>query len=94
MAVRRQYTPGEVADLLGVSRSTVRRLIRCGALRAYQLAGTRQFRVEPADLEEYFRVSRYEPPEALSEPVIYETSPEMARLAHTVLLDAHKRKAG
>nr|WP_298986541.1 helix-turn-helix domain-containing protein [uncultured Micrococcus sp.] len=47
--LERQLTLPEVAELLGVSTSSVRRLIARGDLRAYRY-GPRLIRVDPADL--------------------------------------------
>lgn len=48
-SLERQLTLPEVAELLGVSTSSVRRLIARGDLRAYRY-GPRLIRVDPADL--------------------------------------------
>lgn len=45
----RQLTLPEVAELLGASTSSVRRLIARGELRAYRY-GPRLIRIDPADL--------------------------------------------
>jgi excisionase family DNA binding protein len=45
-------TPQEAADLLGVSRETIRRAIRSGELKATRL-GYRTVRVTRADLDEW-----------------------------------------
>lgn len=48
-ALERQLTLPEVAELLGASTSSVRRLIARGELRAYRY-GPRLIRIDPADL--------------------------------------------
>jgi excisionase family DNA binding protein len=45
-------TPQEAADLLGLSRETIRRAIRSGELKAIRL-GYRTVRVTKADLDEW-----------------------------------------
>lgn len=51
-------TVQEVADVLKVSESTVRRLIRGGVLVAYKVGDRGQLRVEEADLEDYVGAQR------------------------------------
>ena len=46
---RRAYRPEEVAELLGVSRSTVFRLMGSGQLQSLKIAGARRVTVEQLD---------------------------------------------
>ena len=48
----RPLTCQQVAERLGISERTVRRLIVAGDIKAYQ-PGRRSYRVRPADLDEY-----------------------------------------
>jgi excisionase family DNA binding protein len=50
----RPYSVREVADALGVSVKTVRKLIREGTLAAFR-PGARAFKVKPEDLDDYIR---------------------------------------
>lgn len=47
------YTVDEVADMLRISASTVRLLIRQGELKAIRVGG--QLRIRKEDLDEYIR---------------------------------------
>lgn len=53
----------EVADAMKVSGQTVRRLIKCGDLRACQVGARGQFRVEERELERYVEARRVKVPE-------------------------------
>ena len=51
----RFLTLADVADVLNVSLSQARALVRSGELRALQVGGRNQWRVEDAELEAYIQ---------------------------------------
>ncbi len=51
----RFLTLADVADVLKVSLSQARALVRSGELKAIQVGGRNQWRVEDAQLEEYIQ---------------------------------------
>lgn len=53
MAEQRFYTLPEVSEILNISLSQARALVRSGELVALQIGGRNQWRVENTKLEEY-----------------------------------------
>lgn len=53
MAEQRFYTLPEVSEILNISLSQTRALVRSGDLVALQIGGRNQWRVENTKLEEY-----------------------------------------
>lgn len=51
----RFLTLADVADVLNVSLSQVRALVRSGELKAIQVGGRNQWRVEDSQLEDYIQ---------------------------------------
>ena len=49
----------EVAEIMKVSESTVRRLVRSGALTAYKIGQRGQLRVKQEDLEGYLEDQKF-----------------------------------
>ncbi|MDO4666033.1 MAG: helix-turn-helix domain-containing protein [Actinomycetaceae bacterium] len=49
----RFYTISDVAEMFALSEQGVRAMIRSGELRAIQVGGSRQWRIEKSVLEQY-----------------------------------------
>ena len=60
-AEERLYSLEEVAERLGVSERTVRRWVKAGDLPAYKPG--REYRIKPADLEEFLEERKVQPEE-------------------------------
>lgn len=52
------YTLQEVADILRVSRQSVYNYVAAKRLKAYKLAGQREYRVTENDLQEFIKNGR------------------------------------
>lgn len=69
MAEQRFLTLPEVGEVLNISLSQTRALVRSGELKAIQVGGRNQWRVEKVKLEEYIESAYQKTAEAISEEV-------------------------
>lgn len=75
MSTRRFMTLDEVEQIMSISKSQAYALVRSGELRAIQVGGRNQWRVETAELEAYIERAYEATARELAQNVPYGTAP-------------------